>query len=31
VQVKYTYPLAIPFWRSTSLDMYSNSQLFITQ
>ena len=31
VKVKYTYPLSIPFWRSTSLDMYSTSQLFITQ
>jgi hypothetical protein len=31
VIVQYTYPISIPFWRSTSLDMYSTSQLFITQ
>jgi Flp pilus assembly protein TadG len=31
VRVKYTYPISVPFWRSTSLDMYSKSQLLITQ
>jgi Flp pilus assembly protein TadG len=31
VKVVYTYPLNIPFWRSTTLSMSSISQLLITQ